>query len=456
MLGGVCQAQVFSDVDFKGTAIEGFHLYGISAYSGYSSSAYPITNNVTPIIGASALGWTVTYGATGSVGYQRHQGKTNFSAIYGLNYGGSIKYANLNALNHSLTINMNRELTSKWTLSVSASGRDSTLDQLIYEPSTLSVLSQTPTSANNLAAALSVGQFSSATAAATLSGGASANLTSAVASSLVGDRVLSYGANASLSYAPTERWNIHFGAVSAGGEAQIGTTNGVPQQNYFTPNTLGLNAGVGFSYALSPRTQLDFDADGLRSRNAYQTAYSTTFTAGIGRKMGEHWFLRASGGTARNSVIQQASGAPQPQEIIGNGSLGFQTHAQTFVASYRRSSYDGSGLGVGTNTNSSGAWSWRRPGARWSVFSSFGYQQMANTGFSSFSGWSASAGLNQILPANMRLSAQYVYFHSSGTYTGGGTTGVSVNSIRVTVGWSPQAVQAAQAAQGAQAVLPQH
>jgi hypothetical protein len=264
---------------------------------------------------------------------------------------------------------------------------------------------------------------------------------------LVADRVLSYGATASLSYAPTDRWSIQFGAVSAGGQAQTGNqNNGTPQQNYFMPHTLGLNAAVGFSYALSPRTQISFGASSVRSTNTYQTAYSATGTVGLGRKMGEHWFLRASGGIARNFVVQQTSGSPQAQQILGSGSLGFQTHAQTFVATYNRSSYDASGFGVGTNTNSSAAWSWRRPGARWSVFSSLGYQQMANTGFASFSGWSVSTGFNETLPANMRMSAQYVYFHSAGTYLGG-TTGASVNSIRLTVGWSPQAVQAPQAGQ---------
>ena len=442
MLTGVCQAQVFSDVDFKGTAVEGLHLYGISANSGYSSSASPTNGfQLGQVTGTVPLKSNINYGANISVGWQRHRQKTNITAFYSLTYAGSSNYSALNALNHSLTIGLNRILTSKWTFSLSASGQDNTLAQLVYQPSALSVLSQVPASINNLGAAFSVGQFSDSLAASTLAVGATSALNSPVASSLVGDRVLSYGTTASFEYTPTERWGIHFAAVSAGGQAQTGNqNNGTPQQNYLAPHNVALNAGVGFSYALSPRTQINFGADSVRSMNANQGAYSTSATAGLGRKMGEHWFLHASAGLSRNIVIHQISGTPQTQQVVGTGSLGYQTHAMTFLASYNRSSSDSSGLGVGTNTSSSGSWSWRRPSARWSVFSSFGFQEMANTGFASFSGWSFSTGLNEVLAANMRLSAQYVYFRSSGTYLGQATS-VSVNSIRLTVGWSPQAVQ---------------
>jgi hypothetical protein len=444
VLAGVCQAQVFSEVDFTDTAVEGFRLYGISAFSGYSTSALPtnyISNGVTP-----KLNWNVNYGATANVGWQRHRGeKTSISLLYGITYSGSTNYSGLNALNHTLRATFTRMLSSKWSLTIAGSGQDTTIAELIFQPSSLSALSQTPTSFNNLAAALSVGSFSDPQAASLLAG---APQNSAIASSLVGDRVLSYATTASIDYAATKRLSFHFGAVSAAGQNRAGNqTSGSTQPSTFTPRTFGLNGGVGLSYDLSPRTNIGVSLDALRSSNVYQTAYSTTGDVSIGRKMGEHWFARGAIGMSRNLPINQAAGTPLMQQAIGNASLGFQTHAQTFVGSYSRTGSDLFGYGIGTHTNSSVAWSWRRPGGNWSLSSSVGYQQMENTGFANFSGWSIATGLNEMLPLNLHLMAQYVYFHSNGTVLGttatpGNTTSISVNSIRLTLGWVPQGVQA--------------
>lgn len=144
MLGGTCQAQVF-DASEASAALEGFRLYGVSVFSGYSSSAFPDAN-LNPVPGAGKLNSTVNYGASASAGWQRNRGKTSVSLRYGITYGGSSNYRNLNALNHALSFNVSRPLTSKLSLSFSASGNNSTVAQLIYQPSTLGIISQTPTS----------------------------------------------------------------------------------------------------------------------------------------------------------------------------------------------------------------------------------------------------------------------------------------------------------------------
>jgi hypothetical protein len=420
LLGSICHAQVF-DGNFGGTVMDGFHLYGISAFAGYSSSAYPTDNSNNVIAGSGRLNATVNYGASTGVGWQHTRGKNTIAARYGLTYGGSSRYQNLNALNHTFSLSASRVLTEKWTFNLSASAVDSTLVQLVYLPSTLDAASQSGATYD---------QF----AAGTLN---SAPLNSPVSTSLVGDRVFTYATTATMNYSPSQRWNIHFGAVSAAGQNRSSNqNNGANQPNYYTPHTIGLNAGVGFSYALTPRTDIGADVTATRSSNTYQSGYTTAASLQLGRKMGEHWFLRGSAGINRNLLVHQASGSPSMQQVIGTASLGFQLGTQTFVASYGRNGSDLFGMGIGTNTNTSGSWSWSRPGSSWGLSCSVAYRQMIGTGFATFSGWSISSSFNEAVTDTLHAVLQYVHFHSNGSYFGS-TTSVSVDSIRLSLAWAP-------------------
>jgi hypothetical protein len=109
------------------------------------------------------------------------------------------------------------------------------------------------------------------------------------------------------------------------------------------------------------------------------------------------------------------------------------------VASYDRSASDPFGLAAGTVTGMSGAWNWHLAGSPWGVFASFGEQQTRNTGFMSLSGWTGAAGISARLNAHTTLSAQYVYMSSTGTYAGTFNS-LSVQSVRVSLGWTPRSV----------------
>src|SRR5689334_14529140 len=78
-------AQPLTDqVNFKSGTIGGVHLYNVSLYSGYVSSAYPLNSGIptAPVAGASTLGPDINYGTQATVGWQRHRKRTNFSIMY--------------------------------------------------------------------------------------------------------------------------------------------------------------------------------------------------------------------------------------------------------------------------------------------------------------------------------------------------------------------------------------
>lgn len=435
-LAATCPGQDLSDaVNFRSATVGGIHLYGLSVYAGYSTSAYPLNGAAQIPQGVAQLGGDWTYGTSATVGWQRHRDRSNLSVMYTGSYGGMARYSNLNAFSHSASISMGRTLSGKWTVSLTGSAQDSTMAQYLFQPMTLSVVSQLPASFDDLAAVFSIGQFSNAQIASMLTG--APVMQTPARSLLLGNRIMSYSGQAALNYAHSSRLSFHFASFSAGGQNRSDGQKGVQPQNYVMPRSMGLNGGMGLSYSLSPRTQVGLDVEEERIQNRFQAAYNTTASAFLGRKMGIHWFLRAYGGGSLTQVVQQLYGSPKTRQLVGGGALGFQTYAHTFLASYDRAASDTYGFAVGSNTTMMGSWNYHRRDATWNVFASFGQQQMRNNGFASISGWESSAGWSKRLSEHTSLSAQYVYLSSNGNYQGV-TNNLSVQTVRLSLGWIPQ------------------
>ena len=435
-----CSGQSLLDqVSFEsGQLGGGLHLVGVSVFSGYSTSAYPQAGYLLPSSTLNSLGGDGTYGASFSVGWQKHGQNGDFSALYSGTYGGQIRYSNLDGYNQALSVSAAYKLGPKWTFTLTGSGSDTTLAQYLYQPSPQNVLTQVPANFDDLAAAAGAGQYTNTEVAALLTG--SPIVQSPGRSLLMADRVLSYTAQANLAYQATARLQIHFAGFAAAGQSLLSSQDNLVPVNYIMPRTIGANAGVGFSYAVSPLTQLGVDVEEMRTVNHFENVYTTTTTAFVGRKIGQSWFLNVHGGGTYNIVTQQSFGSPVGRQIIGGGSLGFRTGMNTFVGSYDRTGADGYGVAVGTITTTSGSWSWRQPGSRWGLFASFGEVQTRNAGFMSLSGWEGSGGINMALNPHTFLTAQYVYMNNTGTYLGTYAS-MAIQSVRLSLGWAPQTVQ---------------
>jgi hypothetical protein len=412
----------------------------MSVYSGYSTTAYPQTGFAlnASTAGLGNLGADVNYGASASLGWQRHRDKADVSVKYTGTYGAMVRYSGLNAYSHSLSIAASRMLTPRWTFNFSAEGEDITLAQFLYQPSALSIISAVPATFDDLAAALAAGQYSNVQVASMLTG--APVMPTPARSLLMGNRVLSYTAKTTLAYALSSRLNLHFASFAAAGQTRLGGQDGVAPATYFMPRSLGANAGVGLSYALSPRTEVGANVDANRTVNHFQSAYIGTASAFLGRKMGMHWVFRIQGGGSYSQMTQQTFGTPTTSQMVGGASLGFRTHMHTLTASYDRSATDTFGFAVGTVTTTSGAWNWHRAGGRWSLFASLGEQQIRSTGFTSLSGWQTSAGISTTLNPNTTITAQYVYLNTAGNYLGT-FNNLAIHSLRLSLGWAPQGVQ---------------
>src|SRR5260370_4915601 len=278
MTAGIVPAQSLLDqVNFRSASVGGFGLYGVSIYSGYSTSVLPIGLGQTASASVRELGGSANYGASASFGWQHHRQATNFSVLCSLGYAGVTRCWDLSAVSHSLSITANRQLTRKWTFTLTGAAQDSTLTEFMFQPSGLSVLSQLPATFDDLAAAFSIGQFSNAQMASMLTG--ASMLESPARGLLLGNRVLSYSANVGLNYARCSRLSFHFATFSAGGQNLRGGQSAIPQEKFILPRSLGMNGGMGLSYSLSARTQVGLNVEENRVINRYQNAYTTNGTA---------------------------------------------------------------------------------------------------------------------------------------------------------------------------------
>jgi hypothetical protein len=424
----------FDSASFQTTPLEGIRVYEVSAFSGYSTSAYPAGSGQIPLQGASSLGGDASYGGSARVGWQHHRQRTDFSLTYTGTYAGMARYSGTNAYNQSLSLSLTRNLSPKWTLSLSGTASDITTVQFLYQPSAVGALAQVPATMDDLAAAFSVGQFSSNQIASALTG--APLLDSPARTLLFGDRILAYSSQVSLNYTRSSRLSFHLAGFTAGGQQRLGGST-APEPNYVMPRTIGINGGMGMSYMLSPRTQVGLDFSGDRISNRYQGGYVTTAGASIGRKMSTHWFLSVHGGGSLDHLTSQLYGTPKTTQAIWGGSIGFRTYQHTLVGSYDHTSRDTYGLAIGTTTMLTATWNWHRPGSRWSVFTSYSQQQLRNTGYSSLSGWEATGGVTQNLSSHTRMSVQYAYLSNAGNFLGN-ISNLAIQSVRVSMSWMPQ------------------
>jgi hypothetical protein len=428
-----CQER-WDDVNFRSASIGGIHLYGVSFYTNYTTNATPTSLLLSqPVPAANQLQSDISYGVQWTLGWQRPRENSSVTVRYLGSYGGQAKYTDLNAFGHSFSITANRKMRTKWNVSLNVSADYRTFAQYLFQPTALSVLSQTPATFDDLAAAFSLGQFSNPQVASILTG--TPLFASPARSLLTSDKILTYYGTVSATYQLSSRLSFQFAGLGAGGQSTLGDG-----QTYVVPRTLGANAGASLAYSLSPRSEVGLSISETRNGNRYQSSYASNATASFGRKMGPHWFLRANAGMAYTTMTQQTYGPPpNSRQLIGGGSLGYRAFTHTIVASYNRSASDTFGIATGLVTGASGSWSWRRPGSNWLFFATGSRQQIRNAGYTSLSGWQGSGGVSRRLGSSISWRTEYTYFLSAGTYLGI-STNQSIHSVRVSLAWGPEVV----------------
>ena len=171
------------------------------------------------------------------------------------------------------------------------------------------------------------------------------------------------------------------------------------------PQVTTTTAKVGWSYSLSPRTQIRADVYVTRTFSRLQQGYISVGSMSVGRTLSRRWFVHGSGGLGTITYSRQTYTTPHSLQYVFSGSIGYKTAGHTFVATYDRSPGDIYALGSSYTATAFAAWNWRRPGSAWTISAGSGYQELGNALFTNTQSWRANAAVARLLSRNLFLSA---------------------------------------------------
>jgi hypothetical protein len=435
------QTGAFSSFNPVSASSDGPHLYGVSVYTGYYLSGAPFGLDSAQTTQNASSSPTVVMGASATLGWAKTTGQSTASINYGISYTGSPLNSQYNGFGHRASLNWNRKLNGKWTLSVSASGMLSTFQQLFFSQSGLSALAASPATFQDLSSGALTGTYSNAQVASLLTGAQVS--ASPEQSYLYGNRIFGVTASAALSWAPTERTSL--GVTVSGSRTQNEQGNAVSPASPTSANPLApapttSSVQLSWSYSLSPRTHVSVQASSTEIWSKLDQGYTSVGSLSLSRTLTERWFTQLQGGAGVLTYKQLAFPQPKSLQYTAAASLGYKTTSNTFLVSYNRSIGDTYGLGAATTSAANGAWNWRRPGSTWSVFSSFGYQELGGSTFSNTRSWRGSGGLAKGLGPHVFVNVQYSYSQLPSNLAVSGAN-LNQNGVVVSASWSPSTYQ---------------
>ena len=422
----------FNNVNPLSSDQGGIRLKNMSLFMTYYSvapEAFTGGANGVSLMGDAGVGGSAT------LAYSRFRERSKLSIVYTPSYVKRLRYSDGSTPNQTLSLNWRRNLTQRWTYTVAASGIDMSLSDALFAPTRFADVVAAPATFEELASAMVAGKFTNNELAAILTG--APVLESPEKMLFYGNRVLSASIITGLSYSRSSRLTFYVnGAANRSQNLKDPNTPATVQPTYLAARTTTESASMGMGYSLSPRTRLGVDFSSSRTTSNLQDAYTSTSNVSLGRTMGVNWFLQIHGGIGVIDELRQYSSLPAGPQYQAGGSIGYKTHAHTFIAAIDRSVSDSYGLGAADSLVGSGAWNWRRPGSSWSMSSNFGQQRLTGTRFGDISTWFATAGFARRVGVRTAVSTQYAYLSNTGLVGGPNWQG-SLHTVRVSIVWSP-------------------
>ncbi len=411
-------------------ALAGWRIYEVTV----SSSYYDYGSTQNSAGGNPASPVAVQGGAT--VGWSKGGEKSNVQVVYAPSYVQAFNGVSYRSLNQSFSAMANKTWSAKWSFHVSASALDSDLNQLLFFPTQFGSLAATPATFDQLVAALLTG--TSANPALGEIAGAPPLVSSPAAAYLYGGRVFSATAAVSLSYAYSTRASYH--ATLVGMRTQYlngGSTNTTGPSNV-VPKTTGVNAELGWSYSVTPRTSMGIDVNGGRTVSKFQDVYTSQATVSLSRTLSRRWFASGTAGLGYIRTQVSSFAVPRSAQYELGGSVAYKLYTQTFVGSYAHSISDIYGLGANATESSSGGWVWRRPSRSYSIAANFGYTRLVGPAFPNAGSWTGNVNVSKAASRHLMFSVGGAYAQFP-RYVMALAPAVSLTGVMASMAWRPSA-----------------
>ena len=426
------QSPLLSGLNQLGNSHGGFQLYNVTGHAGWQSVANPEGGYVHY---GTGVGADEIFGASAALGWSRRGAKSNLFLTYSGGYEGYVRYSNLRGFNHYLSFSANRQLGRKWGLSFSNTSAISTYNRMLFSPTVFGSLVAIPGTFDDLAAAVLAGKYSNDQFASLLTG--VPVIESPARTLFFGNRVFTSSASTSLGYAHSQRLSISFTAsASRIQHLNFGHEQPIPQYAYLVPSALTGTAGVGVSYALTPRTQLGITATSERAFSRIEQSYVTNGTAYVGRTMGRHWFAQVHAGAGFVTSVRSTYPGRLGEVPIYGASLGYKRYAHSFLVAHNRTLSQSYGVGASNMNTTSAAWQWSRPGRSWGLMSEYMRERSTGGVFGTFDGWRVGAGLTRNLGRHTMLETSYTYASYSSRATPSQFNSAQ-SGVQLAVVWMP-------------------
>ena len=412
---------------------DGIHLYGVSVFGDYFSGGIPFELPTVSMLPTSST--PVVTGGSAALGWSRTRDGSSLAVSYTPSFYASTDRTVVNYLNGGFSLNWNRKVNQKWTVSASVSGQVSSLEQTYFAANAFGLAASLPSTFDSLAGAMLSGTFTDAQLASALTGASGHLLPEETY--LYGQRFGSASARAGLSYAPTGRSSFHI-SVSATRIQHLSfgqtTDAGAPLT---IPQTTSGSVSLGWGYSLSPRTHIGLDASTSRTFSRLLDGYTTQGAFSIGRTMSEHWFVQGRIGAGVATYTRQTVATPSNLPYTAGGSIGYKVRSHTLIASFDRSLADSYGLGSTSTDSAMAGWAWKAPGSLWSLSANYGYQRLNGGIERGNESWRATGGIARALSQHLFISLQYAYFTSPANLAALAALTGAENAVMVGLSWSP-------------------
>lgn len=396
-------------------AKNGFHLYEVSVSTGASFFDGVSVNGSTP---GSCNCYTL---GSATAGYNYKSGTTGFNVVYTPSFWDRFGSGSFHSFDENLRFAYQSRFRPNWTFSLTGSGNDSSVEQLLFIP-TLSpsavVAGATP--------ADQLGSFVSST----LTPGTPAP------SLLYGGRILTFGGQVSLTYRPTSRLRISIG----GGEYEAQTRkDGAATATTvvdIVPRTRYDNMELDLGYSLTPRSEVGTEVSSMTYHTVYGDYRTVLLQGSYARKLSPHWMTLLQGGAGTYTALQSTlHGAGD--SFVGSANLGYSGARNSMLFGYTKSIGDLYGLAASSTEGFQGTWKWKMPGRNWSTYVTLGRQRLTGGALiAAATNWEATVGVTRPVTQRLWTSLSYGYVRdalSPATVY----NSLSANVVRLTFSWTP-------------------
>lgn len=377
----------------------GAQIQSASVFGGYFS----VAPEAGAFGGGSSLRDDFSAGGSVSLSLGWRGARTSALLSYTPSYVRRFRYTDWSSWQQVASFAVERRHSARWTSRAAASGVIGSMASLVFEPGSAAGLS----AAGSAAPDAGLG----ATGAGLGAGAA-----------VYGSRILSASASAATSFAMTGRltFNMRTGVTRVQG---LGSgPDGALAVSALLAHSESATAGLGLSYAVSPRTQFAVDADASRVHSRVQDSYRSQGSATLSRRLTEHLFGELRGGAGFITPVRQAAYMPHGAEYLAGGRFGYRGLAHTVSAQVERQAGDSYGLGSASSISAGLAWTWRRPASSWWVSTDGGWQrffgQASGISAGAFDSWRGNASLGRRISRHTGVQIQYGFLYSSVARTG--------------------------------------